>query len=871
MSNLEVIIQDDPSVVFDFQVGGPAGPIGPIGPIGPQGEQGLQGPEGPQGETGVQGPEGPQGLQGLQGPEGPQGETGLQGPQGPEGAQGLQGPSGPQGDPGVQGIDGAPGGGTQQSAWIWDAAAQASPTLATGHVGVNNDLPSLATVMYINRIGQLNGIDWSVSIAVMKPGDHVYVRAKADSTAFHRWTLTNAPSIIGGSNCWSIPITNDSGSPQGSEPVAGSEVLVAFEYQPLQGATGPQGPIGPQGIQGPAGANGAPGPQGSQGIQGPAGINGTTGAIGPTGATGSTGPTGATGADGAPGGGTIQAIWNWYASATNGPTMAAAKVGVNNDSPPLASFLFIHKDGLLNNIDYSLPISTLIAGDHIYLQAKADASSFHRYTVTGVPTLNGGTTWQIPVSTDSGSPRGTEPGNNSDVLVAFQFQPLQGPTGPAGPPGATGATGPTGPAGANGATGATGPTGATGDSGVAVATAPVAYDVATKTVSLQVGSGLKVVTGNLVPDFSTLTAAAKVVEANDPRLSDSRTPLSHASTHGPSGTDPIPYVIYDSITAPVNGVAPVNTLVSSTSTFSTTTGTWYGDLSFAYTYQWQSSATGTGGWSNVSGATGASVTPATKDLYYRCNVTATGLIGGLTTTVSTNAIILPSYNNQVLLHPNLLYFFPFQSTGTQEAKGGRSLTLVSNTSNPTLQAGVMPNGDNAFRFPGTATFNGTSGYYSRAGETDFGIAVGKVIEVYVKKQAFVAATMSVVAFDYGNWVWQIFITNTTIAGRIHAPGGQRTDSIVSGFGTGTPALIALRVTNALNFAVNACQLFVNGVSQTVSQNFQGGMGTPGGSLLTVGSGNNGDVGCSTDIADVAIYSSVTDAELLQHAQGLGLA
>ena len=45
------------------------------------------------------------------------------------------------------------------------------------------------------------------------------------------------------------------------------------------------------------------------------------------------------------------------------------------------------------------------------------------------------------MTTDSGSPQGTEPANGADVVVSSQLQPLQGPAGPAGAAGATGATG----------------------------------------------------------------------------------------------------------------------------------------------------------------------------------------------------------------------------------------------------------------------------------------------------------------------------------------------------------------------------------------------------------------------------------------------
>lgn len=146
-------------------------------------------------------------------------------------------------------------------------------------------------------------------------------------------------------------------------------------------------------------------------------------------------PAGAAGADsvvpgppgpeGPPGGGTQQSVWNWYAAATTGSAIASGRVGVNHDSPAAATQLRIHRLGQLNGIDWSVTIAGMRAGDHIYLQAKANALSFHRYVLTGVPTASGDN-WLIPVVTDSGSPQGTEPANGADVLVAFQFQPPGG-------------------------------------------------------------------------------------------------------------------------------------------------------------------------------------------------------------------------------------------------------------------------------------------------------------------------------------------------------------------------------------------------------------------------------------------------------------
>ena len=239
------------------------------------------------------------------------------------------------------------------------------------------------------------------------------------------------------------------------------EWLDAGSIQGPQGEQGPQGPTGSQGIQGEPGP---PGATGSTGGTGPAGPAGSQGIQGVQGVTGTPGATGSQGPAGPAGGGTVADLWGWLAAATSS-TVGATRVGVNHDSPASATFMWVHKESQNANIDYSTTIAAMVAGDHVYLQAKANAASFHRYTVTGAPALQGGTTWRIPIVTDSGSPSGTEPTNGADVLVAFQFQPLQGPPGPAGPTGSQGIQGIQGIQGPAGTAGATGPTGATGSTG----------------------------------------------------------------------------------------------------------------------------------------------------------------------------------------------------------------------------------------------------------------------------------------------------------------------------------------------------------------------------------------------------------------------
>lgn len=245
-----------------------------------------------------------------------------------------------------------------------------------------------------------------------------------------------------------------------------------------QGPPGPQGPTGPTGVQGPQGPQGLTGPQGVDGVQGPRGVAGAQGVpgdpgpIGPqgplgpvgpagplgpqgndgaVGATGATGPPGATGAQGpqgdigsqgptgAAGGGSVQSDWNWLAAATT-VHVAAGRIGVDQDAPSTSTQVRLHRLDQ-HNVDYGTVIGALKAGDHVYLQQANLATSYHRYRVTGTPTLapSDSDNWIIPVTTESGSPVGSEPANGAGVLVAFQYTPAAGPQGiqgvqgPAGP------------------------------------------------------------------------------------------------------------------------------------------------------------------------------------------------------------------------------------------------------------------------------------------------------------------------------------------------------------------------------------------------------------------------------------------------------
>jgi hypothetical protein len=83
--------------------------------------------------------------------------------------------------------------------------------------------------------------------------------------------------------------------------------------------------------------------------------------------------------------------------------------------------------------------------------------------------------------------------------------------------------------------------------------------------------------------------------------------------------------------APVNTVAPALNDVAPDAgeTLTVTTGTWTGTPTITYAYQWESSVTGSGGWSDVSGETTSSLLldVADEGLFFRCEVTATNGIG----------------------------------------------------------------------------------------------------------------------------------------------------------------------------------------------------------------------------------------------------
>ena len=190
-------------------------------------------------------------------------------------------------------------------------------------------------------------------------------------------------------------------------------------------------------------------------------------------------------------------------------------------------------------------------------------------------TATSGDTINVTVS-PAGSPGATGPQGPQGVA---------GPQGPAGTPGATGATGSPGSAGAAGATGAkgdTGSTGAQGPQGVAGPTGSAGAAGATGPAGAKGDTGATGAAAPPTTDASLLTSGtlaaarlpASAVVTTDSRLSDSRSPTSHASAHAAAGSDPVTLTI-----AQTTGLQAALDLKASASSLATvaTTGA-YADL-----------------------------------------------------------------------------------------------------------------------------------------------------------------------------------------------------------------------------------------------------------------------------------------------------
>lgn len=322
-----------------------------------------------------------------------------------------------------------------------------------------------------------------------------------------------------------------------------------------QGVAGPTGPMGPQGNTGPAGPEGPQGPQGIQGIQGAKGDKGDQGDTGPQGPVGPTGPTGSQGPQGIQGVQGLQGvglkILGSFASLS--ALQAAHPTGAVGDGWIIGTDLYVWDaattawlnvgqiQGPQGATGAQGPAGAVGATGAQGPQGlkgdkgdKGDTGDTGPAGAQGIQGIQGpagptGATGPQGPQGDPGIQGATGPtGPKGDKGDPGDTGP-QGPQGPAGTAGAAGATGPQGPAGATGATGPTGP------SGVVTATAPVAYDSGTKTVSLNIGTGLTTSAGNLVPNFGTTSGT--VAQGNDSRFTDARTPTAHKTSHATGQTD----------------------------------------------------------------------------------------------------------------------------------------------------------------------------------------------------------------------------------------------------------------------------------------------------------------------------------------------
>lgn len=113
----------------------------------------------------------------------------------------------------------------------------------------------------------------------------------------------------------------------------------------------------------------------------------------------------------------VSGIWRWVATAVTS-TPAQGKIGVNKDTVGLATALWIHKQTDTSTVDFTQVLSSLRAGDTIYIQDKADAASWGRWELAGTAAASGNG-FSLPISTLAGSAQGTEPNSNSQVLVQF--------------------------------------------------------------------------------------------------------------------------------------------------------------------------------------------------------------------------------------------------------------------------------------------------------------------------------------------------------------------------------------------------------------------------------------------------------------------
>ena len=160
------------------------------------------------------------------------------------------------------------------------------------------------------------------------------------------------------------------------------------------------------------------------------------------------------------------------------------------------------------------------------------------------------------------------------------------------------------------------------------------------------------------------------------------------------------------LTAPVNTVAPSVTPLTGTAgvtTYTSTTGTWTGNPTPTYAYQWQTNDQGSL-WVSISGATSSTYSPASNytSVYnntLRCRVTAT----------NSQASVAAFSNDVVVNTPQYTVTYDYQS-----ATGGNTTTSVNVTAG---NATTLPN-------PTRTNYNFGGWYTAASGGTFVGNGSG---------------------------------------------------------------------------------------------------------------------------------------------------
>lgn len=165
----------------------------------------------------------------------------------------------------------------------WTVPADGTYYLGMG-VGYPPAPPSGASVRRVAQI-QVNGV-------TVAQGDQ-QVSANASNIP-----TVSTSKVLSAGDYITFMAFQTSGAPLATTTTTATNWGAVTKIDGIAGPQGIQGPTGNTGSQGPPGSTGPTGPTGSQGPQGPTGLTGPQGPIGNTGATGPQGTTGATGSQG---------------------------------------------------------------------------------------------------------------------------------------------------------------------------------------------------------------------------------------------------------------------------------------------------------------------------------------------------------------------------------------------------------------------------------------------------------------------------------------------------------------------------------------------------------------------------------------------